>query len=123
MLYAFYYKKFHKSLSFCYNIIFTPENITTLFIYFTSGILIYNNYIKIKNYTLSKYSNLNFIFIYPDILYYFLHSIFLKNKIYIYNMMLNYIKKIINRNIKKDNIIPTKNFITTNDINEFLNNC
>ena len=108
---------------FCYNIIFTPENITTLFIYFTSGILAYNNYINIKNYTLSKYNNLQIIFKYPDMIYYSLHRIFLKSKIYIYNMMLNYIKKIINRNIKKDNIIPTKNFITTNDINEFLNNC
>jgi len=37
--------------------------------------------------------------------------------------MLNYIKKIINRNIKKDNIVPTKNFISIDDIDEFLNNC
>ena len=56
-------------------------------------------------------------------IYYLLHRIFLTCKIYIYNMMLNYIKKIINRNIKKDNIVPTKNFISMNEIDEFLNNC
>ena len=106
-----------------FNTVFTPENITTTFIYFTGGLLTYNNYINIKDYTLSKYSNLHFIFKYPDKIYYFFHSIFLKIKKYIYNMMINYIKVIIDKNIGKDNVIPTKDFITSKDIYDFLNSC